>query len=137
MYPRLQFYLLDIVLAIDVASWQIERSSANVDVLVELGQFPDVSFQMFPFVSIKPDPDLESRRRQTRRTETSLVQAKSSFYLRPSRAVMVVCVVVRAAAYGAKERRIESNNTNNPDIIDNRKWKPMFKVAHCSPATKK
>ena len=50
---------------------------------------------------------------------------------------MVVCVVVKAATYGAKERRIESNNTNNPNIIDNRKWRPMFKGVRCSPATKK
>ena len=55
-------YLLDITFSIDLPLWQVERSRADVDVLVELGQFPDVSFQMFPLVTVETDANLNSKK---------------------------------------------------------------------------
>ena len=55
-------YLLDITFSIDLPLRQVERSRADVDVLVELGQFPDVSFQMFPLVTVETDANLNSKK---------------------------------------------------------------------------
>lgn len=50
--------LLDIIFSILVSFGQVEGSRADVDVLVGLGQFTNVSFKMFPLVPIETDTNL-------------------------------------------------------------------------------